>query len=223
MTRNKYPEQTVERILTVSARLFAEKGYEKTTMQDILDELRLSKGAIYHHFKSKEEILEVVMEHLSQREVALVREIAARAQGANAREKARNLLAQYLVSIGDTLSEGSDMMARLQAQSPRFILLGIYTAMEEIAPIFGRLFEEGIKDGSLPMEYPLEIAEIIMLTFSLWTKPHLMGWDEAQALRRIRAVQYAFAHLGADIITDAMGDALMNIYRKLGFFQGSKE
>ncbi len=54
MARNKYPEITVEKILDVSQRLFLEKGYDKTTIQDIVDELGgLSKGAIYHHFKSE--------------------------------------------------------------------------------------------------------------------------------------------------------------------------
>ncbi|MCD7918264.1 MAG: TetR/AcrR family transcriptional regulator [Clostridiales bacterium] len=58
MARNKYPEETVEKILTAARRLFLEKGYEHTTIQDIVDQLDgLTKGAIYHHFKSKEEIL----------------------------------------------------------------------------------------------------------------------------------------------------------------------
>lgn len=43
MARNKYPEVTVERILDVSQRLFLEKGYDNTTIQDIVDEL----GGIY--------------------------------------------------------------------------------------------------------------------------------------------------------------------------------
>lgn len=58
MARNKYPELTVEKILEVSQRLFLEKGYEQTTIQDIVDNLGgLTKGAVYHHFKSKEEII----------------------------------------------------------------------------------------------------------------------------------------------------------------------
>ena len=53
MSRNKYPEETVERILDTAQRLFLEKGYEQTTIQDITDNLGgLTKGAIYHHFKS---------------------------------------------------------------------------------------------------------------------------------------------------------------------------
>ena len=58
MARNKYPEITVEKILEAAQRLFLEKGYEHTTIQDIVDELGgLTKGAVYHHFKSKEDII----------------------------------------------------------------------------------------------------------------------------------------------------------------------
>lgn len=63
MSRNKYPEETVNLILDVSQRLFIEKGYDNTTIQDIIDELGgLTKGAIYHHFSSKQDILDAVIE-----------------------------------------------------------------------------------------------------------------------------------------------------------------
>lgn len=67
MSRNKYPEETVNLILDVSQRLFIEKGYDNTTIQDIIDELGgLTKGAIYHHFSSKQDILDAVIERLLQ-------------------------------------------------------------------------------------------------------------------------------------------------------------
>ena len=46
MARNKHPEETVQRILTTASKLFLEKGYEKTSLQDIIRETGLSKGAI---------------------------------------------------------------------------------------------------------------------------------------------------------------------------------
>ena len=60
MPRNKYPEQTVEKILDAAALLFLQKGYQNTTLQDIIDATKLSKGAVYHHFRSKEEIAQAV-------------------------------------------------------------------------------------------------------------------------------------------------------------------
>lgn len=69
MARNKYPEETYQLILDVSTRLFFEKGYERTSLQDIIDGLGgLTKGAIYYHFHSKEEILIAVVERRMKRE-----------------------------------------------------------------------------------------------------------------------------------------------------------
>ena len=52
MARNKYPEITEARILDTATKLFLEKGWEETTVQDIVDELGdITRGAFYHHFK----------------------------------------------------------------------------------------------------------------------------------------------------------------------------
>ena len=64
MPRTKYPEQTVEKILDAAALLFLQKGYQNTTLQDIIDATKLSKGAVYHHFRSKEEIAQRVGDRL---------------------------------------------------------------------------------------------------------------------------------------------------------------
>ena len=47
-----------KQILETAEALFTERGYEKTGVQDILDQLHLSKGSFYHHFESKELVLE---------------------------------------------------------------------------------------------------------------------------------------------------------------------
>lgn len=68
MARNAHPEVTRQRILDAAKKLFAQKGYERTTIQDILDELEdLSKGAIYHHFKNKEAMLYALVDSDNER------------------------------------------------------------------------------------------------------------------------------------------------------------
>lgn len=47
-----------ESILKTAERLFFEKGYEETSIQDILDALSISKGGFYHYFESKIALLE---------------------------------------------------------------------------------------------------------------------------------------------------------------------
>ncbi|MBQ6715698.1 MAG: TetR/AcrR family transcriptional regulator [Clostridia bacterium] len=49
-------------IIDTAERLFYQKGYEETSVQDVLDELHLSKGGFYHHFESKLSLLEAICE-----------------------------------------------------------------------------------------------------------------------------------------------------------------
>src|SRR6266481_3196300 len=59
-------------ILDVAQRLVYTKGYEQMTIQDILDELQISKGAFYHYFDSKQALLEAVIERIGEEAEPLV-------------------------------------------------------------------------------------------------------------------------------------------------------
>ena len=52
-----------QEILRVAARLFQQRGYHATSMNDVAAALKLSKGGLYHHFQSKDEILFELMSH----------------------------------------------------------------------------------------------------------------------------------------------------------------
>jgi len=52
-----------QEILRTAARLFQQRGYDATSMNDVAAALKLSKGGLYHHFQSKDEILFEIMNH----------------------------------------------------------------------------------------------------------------------------------------------------------------
>jgi AcrR family transcriptional regulator len=197
-----------------------QKGYEKTTMQDILEELQLSKGAIYHHFKSKEEILAVVIDQLTQQEIAMVNELAARAVGANGKEKIQNLIVAYLTGLGDMYGPGSEVFMSSQPNNgSQFVLGGCLASVQDVAPIFAKLIEEGVADGSLVTEYPLEAAEIFMLLFGFWTKPTVFNRTELETRRRVAALQDVLAKMGVDVFTDEAMERLLAEYRRFGIYR----
>ena len=157
MARNKYPEVTVERILDVSQRLFLEKGYENTTIQDIVDELGgLTKGAVYHHFKSKEEIMDAVGDRMffSNNPFEAVRGRT----DLNGLQKLREAV---------RLNQSDQERVRLTAQSipiaksPRLLQEMIVSNRKVLTPYFLELIEEGNRDGSMHTNYPREIAELL--------------------------------------------------------------
>ena len=62
MTRETLVDSRQE-ILRTAARLFQQRGYDATSMNDVAAALKLSKGGLYHHFQSKDEILFEIMNH----------------------------------------------------------------------------------------------------------------------------------------------------------------
>src|SRR6202043_1878583 len=61
--RNEPRQEPRQEILRASARLFQQQGYDATSMNDVAAALKLSKGGLYHHFQSKDEILFNLMDH----------------------------------------------------------------------------------------------------------------------------------------------------------------
>lgn len=65
-TRQRRRGDTRRRIQDVALDLFAEQGYEKTSLREIAERLDVTKAALYYHFKTKEEILVSIFEDLTQ-------------------------------------------------------------------------------------------------------------------------------------------------------------
>ena len=53
-------------LLDIAQRLFLERGYERTTVNDVIDAAGVSKGAFYHHFRAKEDLLEAIAERMAR-------------------------------------------------------------------------------------------------------------------------------------------------------------
>ena len=78
MTREATTDSRQE-ILRTAARLFQQRGYDATSMSDVASALKLSKGGLYHHFQSKDEILFHLMDHamdITQEVIDRVRSVA---------------------------------------------------------------------------------------------------------------------------------------------------
>jgi AcrR family transcriptional regulator len=71
-TKRQRRGDTRQRIQDVALELFAEQGYEKTSLREIAEQLDVTKAALYYHFKTKEEILVSIFEDLSQPIVELI-------------------------------------------------------------------------------------------------------------------------------------------------------
>ena len=155
MARNKYPEMTVEKILDVAQRLFLEKGYDHTTIQDIVDHLDgLSKGAVYHHFRSKEEIMDAVGDRMFS-ENNPFEKVRGRTD-LNGLEKLREAIR---VNQSDEERTNMTLQSIPLTRNPKLLVEMVESNRRVLTPYYLELLEEGNKDGSLHTEYAREISE----------------------------------------------------------------
>lgn len=91
------PDSARGKLLQVAAHLFRNKGYERTTVRDLASAVGIQSGSIFHHFKSKDEILRSVMEETIRYNTALM--YAALVDADSVRDRVLALIRCELQSI----------------------------------------------------------------------------------------------------------------------------
>ena len=195
MSRNKYPEVTVEKILDAAERLFLERGYEHTTIQDIVDELGgLTKGAVYHHFKSKEEILDAVSDRMFFRNDPF--EAVRSRTDLNGLGKLREAI---LIYNADEESAELTRQTIPISKNPRLLVEMLISNRRVLTPRYLELIEEGIADGSIRTEYAREISELLPLLTSLWLLPSIYPATKEQMRRKFDFIGDMLGRMGLPI------------------------
>lgn len=199
MARNKHPEETVARILDVAMRLFVERGYEQTSMQNIIDELGgLTKGAVYHHFSSKEEIFLAAMGRVMAPGVERQRQIRDD-ENMTGIEKVRAMFSCSARGVDAPFFARADPELD-PMKNPRMLALEYRdlfaaSAREILLPAI----EQGVADGTIQTKYPCELAEAICLLNNLWCVPAFYpAHDEAEQGRRVAFMNEFMQCMGLD-------------------------
>ena len=91
------PDSARGKLLQTAAHLFRNKGFERTTVRDLASAVGIQSGSIFHHFKSKDEILRAVMEETIHYNTAMMR--ASLEEASNVRERVLALIRCELQSI----------------------------------------------------------------------------------------------------------------------------
>ena len=198
MARNKHPEVTANKILEVSKRLFLEKGYDNTKIQDIADELGMTKGAIYHHFESKEEIMNKLGETMFIHNNPF--EIVKKRNDLNGLEK---------MKLAIKLNQSNEQMVELTNQAlpllenPQILAKMFESNYQNLLPYWLELIQEGQEDGSIKTDQPKELAELFILT-DLWMIPSLFPGNVDDIKNRYKFVTVMLGKMGLPLFDEEM-------------------
>lgn len=212
MTKTYNSQETIDTILTVAAKLFLEKGFDRTSMMDIARTGGISKGAIYHHFQSKDEIIKTVMDKQAQMIETTMRQWLLEMKSLTGREKLTALLEKNYESLEAHLL---DDIVSSRIKSPEFVVSYMQDIVNKDAVFIAEIMKAGVVDGSLNTDFPEECGEVFLLLLNLWCDPVVFSCNLEKLEKRIKFLQQLMKGQGVDILEDSFVTKMLVLLQKL--------
>jgi AcrR family transcriptional regulator len=149
-------------ILDAARRLVQTKGYEQMAIQDVVDDLQISKGAFYHYFGSKQALLEALIEHLLDEGEQLLITIT-HDPTLSALEKLQHFfvqLAQWKTAQKETFL---GFLHVWYADENALVRHKLHEArIKRVTPWLAAIVRQGLEEGTLKISYPYEVGQVVV-------------------------------------------------------------
>ena len=177
--------QRREEILDAAHTLFTTKGFQPTTMEDILRIVGIAKGTLYYHFPSKEQILKALVLRIVHQVEQQAREIAT--SSAPAADKLAAIMSA--MRLVDTETKLVD-----QFHAPgnaEFHLLSITAMIEHLTPVLAEVITQGVAEGAFTTERPHGVIELLLSASGILLDQDIMKPSPAELARRQETLIWA--------------------------------
>ncbi|RKJ56802.1 TetR/AcrR family transcriptional regulator [bacterium 1XD42-1] len=192
----KTPEQWKQEILNAAQNLFASKGYQETSVSDIMNMAGGAKGMFYYCFQSKEEVMYALGNQLFFENNPF--EAIKKRKDLNGLQKIKALL---VLNQSDTKRHNLNMQAIPILKDPHILAAAIKENRRVLTPLWLELLEEGKKDGSIQTEYTKELSELLPL-INFWLLPSVFPATEEELHHKYRFVMEVLKHMGLPLLDD---------------------
>ena len=160
MARNNSKENTRVRIINSAKKLFAEQGYQKTTIVDISKQAGLSEAALYEYFQGKEDLLLTIPDLWVSE---LLKDLDEQLFGIRGAEnKLRKYLWWYLRRIEQSPLDAKIVYLFLKTNA-NFLNTEVYANVKKLYSYLIDIFEEGLKTGEMKSDLDSRIARDIFV------------------------------------------------------------
>lgn len=170
-------------ILVTARELFVTKGYEQTSINDILKIVDIAKGTFYYYFASKEEVLEAII-------LDIVEEGAKKAEQI-IKDKSIPLVNRIMMAIMAQAPEfeGSEEIKEEMHKVENAKLEQLYTKamLKRLTPVLREPVIEGMEQDIFHLEYPTECIESILLLGHMMFDCDVFEWEMEEYPSKIQA------------------------------------
>ena len=192
----KTPDEWRKEILNAAQNLFTSKGYEETSIPDIMDLVGGAKGMFYRFFQSKEEVMHALGNQMffENNPFDVIRE----RNDLNGLQKIKSLLK---LNQSDAERNQLNMQAIPILKDPHILAAAVEENRRVLTPLWLELLEEGKNDGSIKTEYIKELSELLPL-INFWLMPSVFPATEEELHHKYRFVMEVLEHMGLPIFED---------------------
>lgn len=155
----KDPIERKNEILDASEALFTTKGYNETTIIDILTAVGIAKGTFYYYFTSKEEVLDAILVRLVDNDREKMQAVAKNTSLSPIEKMSAMLMAQQ-AQPGDVKERMHEIFHK-PGNGDMHLKYNVL-ALRHLSPILAQVAREGMEQGVFHLEYPEEITEFIL-------------------------------------------------------------
>uniref|UniRef100_UPI00359F6719 TetR/AcrR family transcriptional regulator n=1 Tax=Streptococcus ferus TaxID=1345 RepID=UPI00359F6719 len=181
-----------EQILDKALHLFLEKGFDKTSISDILDSLDIARGTLYYHFESKEAIMDAIIARQAQKVIQKVEKIV----DDHSLPVYDKLFALFAAMNFSDLNGGQQMIDYLnQPQNALFHEKNNQIIVEKISPLLAQVIEEGIQKTNFENPFPLYTTEMILILIIGFLDNHLADLSQEELLERMDSLLHNIERL----------------------------
>ena len=178
----------LEEIIAAAAKVFQTKGYHAATVQDIADAVGILKGSLYHHVKSKEDLLYLIVKEPIARIYERMTEIAG--SDLPAAEKLRQAIRAHLEALDRHyphlfvyLHEREEMKHRFREQ--------FKLSPKQYERCWQQILREGVKSGEFRPDLDVQVASYGLLGMLNW----LYKWYDPRGRLNVREIAEQFGTL----------------------------
>lgn len=188
---SKDPDVRRADIMDASWELFLAKGFQSVSVGDIMEHLGISKGLFYYYFKSKDEILDAIVERNTQQGASYLRGIA---------DSADLTPVQKLRAFATGGGEPDGLQETLhQPENSALHHRSLVRSVQCFAPILADVIAEGNALGVFHAAQPLETARLLLAGALLVFDPETFSLNAQEHMAHLEALQDLFEHaLGAE-------------------------
>lgn len=179
----KDADQRKNEILDAAETLFTLKGFDRTSTNEILEAVGIARGTLYYHFKSKEDIMDALIERHTSRLLKAAKDIAE--------DKGKPVYDRIIQSVKALKmnQSGNEVLEHIHRPQNALMHQKVQkTILNGLTPILAGIIREGIEDNLFHTPYPYECVEMLVVYASTVFDGDMLDVNQQEYVSRAQAL-----------------------------------